>query len=513
MSLEEVAKFQDEGLFARWLSHPGLGLVSTVGLPRVRLLFAKVGSCLYPVGGKPCARRFDFEEDLYQQVERRKQWDKPDIQDIHCVSVDNGTIGIIYTEDAGLGNLLSSACFRCQYPRNGYVLDIPKPDLRRETYGHYHKMCLSSVGSKVIHYYLDDTTRLIQYDFTVYDEMSDVYVRVTLAFENLDMRQWWFVYSIETAYFRGFCGRGNYHGLSDDAKTLLLPLLTILLTCCIAGFIVRLAMITRRPYGRHAFKLLLCAAAIGLCACRVYFNVEAALQFDSMVQQAYNEAPPETQAKLTTRESRAEYLRSQFRHLPFARLVQHNRYAREAAVGMLLLTVLQICLYNNYHWNNVTVIIVSVRRAVRYVLGFLVCFFVVNFFFAVVGHTMFGKCSASFSEKTVAYLRVFSFQLVGGLEHQDLERCRPVWGPIFYVVSVLVLSVVLFNFTYEYMLGVMSEVRQQRAQEAARGQQQLQVEYMAWPLTRCGRRYKLPMDRLHLIWLYDFLTSRPPTPT
>lgn len=355
---------------------------------------------------------------------------------------------------------------------------------------------------------MDDTTRLIQHDLTVYDDVSDTYVRVTVAFERLDVQRWKPICKVETAYFRGVLGHGNYHGVVDDAKVVFLPLLTCLLTCVLAGCVVRLAKETRRAYGRHGVKLLLCAAAVGMSAARVYYSVAAAREFDRMMDDAYKDATPQVLMMLTTQASRAEYLRAQHHHLPFAKLVREDGHAREASVGVIIVTLVHFCLYDYYYSSYATLLIVGVRRVGRHVVPFLIFYFLTNLALAIVGHVMFSKCWAAFCEKTLAYTFLVFFQLTGDLDYEEIEQCDRLWGPIFCDVCVLVLYIVLFNFTYEHVMGMIDSTRQEGARQEERRAERLDMEREGYPLTRQGRLYRQHRDRLYLAWLHQFLTSR-----
>lgn len=503
-STESVSLYQQERLFHAWLTHPGLGLADMVGLPRVRVLFASPGSCLYPLHRKPCTRRLDFESDIHWQTDHRKVWSRQDVEGIHCVT-SSGGVGLNHTLDAGLGLLPTRACFNCYYPPSGHILDLPKPDLTRETFGHYDKMCLSRIGKKLMDYFVDDTARLIQYDFSLYDEVNEMYVRVTVAFERLDLKRWWPISKVETYYFRGVFTRGNYHGFIDDLKTVLLPLLTCLLACCLAYCVLQLARNTRTSYGQHGLRLFLCAAAIGLCICRVYYHVGAAKVFDKMLDDAYRDAPPEMQSRLKTQE---EYLRQHPSHLPLHTVFRQEGHARDAATLLVLVTIVQFCLYDNYFSQRVTLIIVAVRRACSYTLTFVCFFFMLSLVFAVIGHVMFGKCMLAFSGKMMALLEIFNFQIAGELESEELARCDPVWGPVFHVTFIIVLLLLMVNLTFEYVLGVISEVRRQKKWEMEAEERDRRLEASNWLVGRCPRRHTLTRQDLQLLKsLKDFLTD------
>lgn len=95
-------------LFKAWMDHPGLGVPGMVGLPRIRFLYSREGTCRYPMHQIPCSRGLDFEDDLdmFSQINDDIDFSSQTVKDLQCESLneyENLHLTLKYTRESKLG--------------------------------------------------------------------------------------------------------------------------------------------------------------------------------------------------------------------------------------------------------------------------------------------------------------------------------------------------------------------------------------------------------------------------
>lgn len=85
---------------------------------------------------------------MYNQINDNLDFSSHAVKNLECKSLDeyeNLHLTLKYTPRSKLGHLSSRACFNCYYPRNGHVLDIPRPLLADEDTETYKEKCLRPI--------------------------------------------------------------------------------------------------------------------------------------------------------------------------------------------------------------------------------------------------------------------------------------------------------------------------------------------------------------------------------
>lgn len=491
--LHQVQEYH-ETLMLQWVMEQRLNVDMMVGRPRVRLLYVKNSTCLYPVFGGECFKRLDLGH-AEEEIDTYRSFEHVTLEGVQCPPLlDASDLTLTYQNDADLGFLSSEACFNCKYPPGGHVLDIPRPNLTAQPLIEYAASCLAPLNREIFRKFVDASTRLIQLDFTFYAKRPDVFLRVTVAYQAFDLNRWWATHTIETAHLPGLFWRGNYHTVVDDVKVVVLPALVLLLLLLRAVW---------EPKQHLQYRLLLTLATVGLTAWRLHSQVRAVLRYDELMA-ALPTVPGDA-----THLHKVERLMEEERHFPFFSLMSQNKAARDAGIGLVLVSLLHLCQYENYWWHEVTMLVVGIRKALKYSIPFICYFLLLNFVFAVVGHSLFGVCSVLFSEKTNSFIQLIQFQFLGDMDYEELVTCAPGWGEVYFFVASVVLYLVLFNFTFSYVFGMMTEVRRLKTRQLMLEKHDDQVEKLNWPVVRCHRGADLSLaDQLRLVTLLNFLTQR-----
>lgn len=118
--------------------------------------------------------------------------------------------------------------------------------------------------------YTNEFARVIQFDITLYDDLSDLYARFTLSLERLDIDRWWISTDIHPARLLGLFGYGNYHGPMDDVQMVVIPVIEIIL---ILFFLYTNWQLSRVEGRQRILSYLLCLGKIGLIVGQLYLNV------------------------------------------------------------------------------------------------------------------------------------------------------------------------------------------------------------------------------------------------
>lgn len=494
MRLDQVQ--EAHGAVLQGLVHnPKLNVHTLVGRPRVRLLYIKNGTCLYPVHNNLCYGRLTMDHDTQSEIDTDKIFlMNLTHSSVQCPPLLNATITVQYVKDAQLGRLDSQACFNCKYPEGGHVLDIPRPNATVQSLDEYAARCLAPLNAHVFDNFVDEATRLIQVEAIFYNVYFDIFVRVTVAFEEFDLNRWWPSYKIETSHFLGVVGRGDYHGAIDDSKLLVFPALVLVL------ILLRLCW---EPKGGRVKRYLLTLITAALTIYRLCSHTNVVLRYEQVL------AALPSEPRNSTRLGRMEQLMNADRHFPFQYLMDENNTARDLGIALVVLSLLHLCQYDNYYWLEVTLLAVAIRKALRYSLPFILYYLFLNFVFAVIGHTLFGACSALFSEKTGAFITLLKFEFSGDMDYGELMACAPGWGETYFFLASVVLYMVLFNFTFSYVFGVMTEVRRLKARQFMLEEHDDLMEKINWPVSRCHRGADLSLEnQLRLVKLYDLLAAR-----
>uniref|UniRef100_A0A0P4W5B1 Polycystin cation channel PKD1/PKD2 domain-containing protein n=1 Tax=Scylla olivacea TaxID=85551 RepID=A0A0P4W5B1_SCYOL len=475
--------------------NPKLNVYTLVGRPRVRLLYIKNETCLYPVQNTLCYGKLTLDGDTESEIDTEKGLTDVTLDGVQCPPrLNTSNITLEYLEDVQMDYLNSQACFNCKYPLGGHVLDIPRPNATIQPLEEYATWCLASLNTEIFDKLVDESTRLIQVEVIFYNVYFDIFVRVTVAFEEFDLNRWWPSYKIETGHFLGVAGRGDYHGAIDDSKLLVFPALVLAL------ILLRLRW---EPKEGRMKRYLLTLITVGLTIYRLYSQANIVLRYEEVL-----DALP-SEPRNHTRLGRMEQLMNTDQHFPFEYLMAENKTARVLGIALVMLSLLHLCQYENYQWVEVTLLAVAIRKALKYSLPFILYYLFLNFVFAVIGHTLFGTCSSLFSEKTEAFITLLKFEFSGDMDYSELMVCAPVWGEIFFFLASVVLYMVLFNFTFTYVFGVMTEVRRLKARQFMLEEHDNLMEKINWPVTRCHRGADLSLEnQLRLVKLYDFISSR-----
>lgn len=477
------------------VQNPKLNVDMLVGRPRIRLVYIKNGTCLYPVQHNICYKRLALDGDIESEIDTERDFKEVTLEGVQCPpDLISSNITLVYLENAQLGYLESQACFNCKYPLDGYVLDIPRPNITIQSLDEYVTLCLAPLTREIFDKFVDEATRLIQLELNFYAVYFDVFVRVTVAFEEFDLNRWWPSYKIGTGLFLGVASRGNYHGAIDDSKLLVFPSLVMVL------ILLRLRWEPKQGRMKRYFLTLI---TVALTLWRIYSQVNVAVRYEEVL-----DALPST-PRNWTRLGRMEQLMNEERHFPFEYVMSENKIARMIGIALVLVSLLHLCQYENYRWDEVALLVVAIRKSLKYSFPFILYFLLLNFVFATIGHALFGSCSAFFSEKTEAFIKLIQFQFLGDMKYQELMVCAPIWGETFFVIVSVVLYIVLVNFTFSYVFGVMTEVRRLKSRQLMLEEHDNQVEKINWPVTRCHRGVDLSLDdQLRLVTLLDFLSSR-----
>lgn len=493
LRLEHVRKFHAR-LMLGWVVNQRLNVEMLVGRPRVRLLYVKNNTCVYPVFRNECYKKLDLG-NAEEEIDTAKRFDNVTLQGVQCPPLlDASNLTLTYQSNANLGSLMSEACFNCEYPRGGHVMDIPRPNLTAQSLSEYSARCLAPLSREIFSKFVDASTRLVQLDFSFYAKRPDVFLRVTAAFQAFDLNRWWPTYMIETTHIPGLLGRGNYYTAVDDVKILVLPALGLLL------LVLRFVW---EPKQHLQYRLLLTLATVGLVAWRLYCQVTAVLRYDELMASLPSVPDKATQLQ------KVERLMEEERHFPFFYLMIQNKLAQDAGIALVLVSLLHLCQYDNYWWHEVTLLVVGIRKALKYSVPFICYFLLLNFVFAVVAHCLFGACTVLFSEKTNAFIQLIQFQFLGDMDYEELMACAPGWGELYFFVASVVLYLVLFNFTFSYVFGMMTEVRRLKTRQLMLEKHDDQVEKLNWPISRCHRGADLSLDdQLRLVTLLNFLSRR-----
>ena len=493
MRLDEVEEAH-KALLESVVNSPKQNVKMLVGRPRIRLIYIKNDTCLYPVQRNVCYKRLALDGDIKSEIDTERDFTDVTLEGVQCPPhLNSSNITLKYVKDAQLGYLQTQACFNCKYPLDGYVLDIPRSNVTIQSLADYTTNCLAPLNRAVFGKFVDEATRLIQVEFNFYNVYIDVFTRITVAFEEFDLNMWWPLYEIETGYFLGMARRGNYHGAIDDSKLLIFPALTLIL------ILLRLHWEPKQGRMKRYFLTLI---TVGLMLWRLYSQVVVVMKYEGVLD-ALPSVP-----KNWTRLGRMEQLMNEERHFPFKYVMTENKIARMVGIALVLVSLLHLCQYENYHWHEVALLTVAIRKAFKYSLPFIFYFLLLNFVFAVIGHTLFGSCSSFFSEKTNAFFKLVEFQFLGDMNYQELMECTPFWGEIFFVVVSVVLFIVLVNFTFTYVFGVMTEVRRLKSRQLMLKEHDNLIEKINWPVTRYHRGADLSLeDQLRLVTLYNFLSS------
>ncbi|XP_045102361.1 uncharacterized protein LOC123498895 [Portunus trituberculatus] len=396
------------------VENPKLNVYTLVGRPRVRLLYIKNDTCLYPVHNTQCYGRLALDGDIESQIDSEKDLTNMTLNDVQCPPRLNLTnITMKYVQDAQLDYLDSQSCFNCKYPLDGYVLDIPRPNATVMPLEEYATQCLAPLNKQLFDKLVDESTRLIQIEVVFYNVYFDIFVRVTVAFEEFDLNRWWPTHKIETGHFLGVAGRGDYHGAIDDSKLLVFP-----------GLVLALILLRLRwePKEGRMKRCLLTLITVALTIYRLYSQANVVVRYEEVL----NSLPSEP--RNYTRLGKMEQLMNADRHFPFEYLMAENKTAQVVGIALVVLSLLHLCQYENYQWLEVTLLAVSIRKALKYSLPFILYYLFLNFVFAVIGHTLFGTCTSLFSEKTQAFITLLKFEFSGNMDYSDLMICAPGWG-------------------------------------------------------------------------------------
>lgn len=458
--MDDIRKYLEADILQKWILHPTLGHAQTVGMPRIRLIHTKNDSCAYPVEDRICFDKIDFNKDTFTQVEQEKEWFRPNVEHAHCLArVPLETMEPRYVEDAKVSDVYSITCYRCVYPQNGHVMDLPKPVLTEETLDHFKSMCLLRLVRRLMDFYVDPSTRFMQFEFLVYDDPSDLYILITFAFEGLEAMYWWPNFRFEPIYIRGMLLRGNYHGFEDDLHVWISPVLISLMMVVKAATVFQLLLSNDGAFSRHSFDLIVCGVSLIICTLKIYWAVKAVNDFEELLNNAYEYAPATIQKNLNSLHDRAAYMRSRQAHFPIASFVKYNQLINAANICLSILLLFQFMLYEDYIVKIVTICIISVRNCIRNIV-YLICTYMA---FALIAQVLLSHCSYTFTDWSSSLFTVFDFSVI--LWNADvLYDCEQLGT----VALTIIFPLILFYQIIYFISATMAELAKLRELEKSR---------------------------------------------
>ncbi|XP_047473622.1 uncharacterized protein LOC125028250 [Penaeus chinensis] len=462
-TMEDIWKYIEEEFLHRWATHTRLGQSHTVGIPRIRLIFTKEGSCAYHVKGRSCYSKIDFNKDTFAQVRRKKVWLRPNILNPNCfANVSAEAMEPRYVDDAEVDDFYSVSCFRCVYPPNGHVVDIPKAVLAGETLGNFETMCVQRIVRKLADFFLDESTRFIQFEFLVHDDPSDLYILITLAFERLEDKNWWPTLRFEAIYIRGLLSRGNYHGFEDDVQMWIIPALVSVLSAAIAIGVLQLVRMTHLSFS-HGLKLFLCLLSFIMGVVEIHWGLQAIYAFEEVLDTALKNASSPAQQNLLSLQNRTTFMRSRQAHFPTASFVKYNRLLSLTNSLLPLVFLLQFLLYEDYLLGPVTKIIKSVRLLTERSAGLIFYFFFVIAVLGLMAHITLGECSRNFRDWPSSFFGIIDF-FTNRINLTEVFDCKPTWAPIFFLIVISMKFFFLANFL-RMCIGLGAEVDRKEKHE------------------------------------------------
>ncbi|XP_069979157.1 uncharacterized protein [Penaeus vannamei] len=463
-SMKDIWNYVENDFLHKWATHSKLGQAHTVGIPRIRMIHTDNGTCKYHVKGRSCYGNIDFSKDTFAQVRREKDWLKPNVLHPHCLAkVPVEAMEPRYVDDAEVDVFSSVTCSMCSYPPNGHVVDIPKAVLTGETTGHFETMCVRRIVRKLTDFYLDESTRLIQFEFLVHDDASDLYILISFGFEGLVERQWWPTLRFESIYIRGMLSRGNYHGLEDDVQTWIIPALISLSSAAVAIGVLQLIRITHMSC-LHCLKLILCAIAFVLGILMIHWGLQGIYDFEELLDEASKAAPKSEQQYLENLQNRSAYMRSRQTHLPIASFVKYSRFINTSNSTLPLVLLLQFLLYEDYLLGSVTSIILGMKLLTKRATNLVIYFLFVLAVLALMATMTLSECSMKFVDWLSSFFSIvdlFTSKMLLG----ELTDCKPKWAPVLYAIIVSLKFFFLGHFL-RMCIGLGAEVEKRKRREA-----------------------------------------------